>query len=389
MVRKDHSRDNDKLPLPRPTGVAWHRSSRLHQTQTIRLALNFQRQLENAVQDVVRLAGPTPPVDGTGAEMQQLSNELTDSSSGLHDFFSDFASTALHNERRSDGSCPARRVFDLPEVLEQILGYLGTFELLRAMEVDRTMYQAIESSPLLQERLRLRPSLSGYWENPFLASSNRLRERGLDRGRPLPSSGFPGFACRIYTTAEGTGFAGVTAKFPHEIPRIGKRCRAMLVCQPPVYTMGVYPTCCMYNPYGFAPRDGERPEPARKDFAGGRLIQEVADPPFDVVTSDRGVTVGDLCDMAVKTRKLHEKCPWAPPAAHTDEGDVFVNASFGGAVKLQADDPAVKLNDVAPVLPRDYVDPFSSTRPFGILDRYVAAKGRGKQAPWTYSEVLI
>lgn len=328
--------------------------------------------------------GSNAPRRRDRCELQRLSDELTESSSGLHDFFSDFASTALHNEQRTDDSCPARRVFDIPEVLEQMLSYLDTIELLRAMEVDRTMYQAIESSPLLQERLFLRPVADAHLKVPFLASLSRLRERGLKRGTPSPSPGFPLFTCRASPDAS-TRLAGIMAKFSRELPRIGKRCRAMLVCQPPIHTMGVYALCCSHNPYSFGAGNGMTPTAAPKSFAVEMMgPSEVPEPPFEIITSKRGITVGDLYDMTVQTRKLHDRCPWAPPSEHNDQGDVFAAVSFGGAVELQPDDPAIAGGPFAniggilpPEIPTD-IDLYSSTRPVELLERYTAVKRRGK-----------
>lgn len=109
-------------------------------TQLIRQALTFQQQLEDAVQVVARLSSSTltaGTLQSQKAELQRVSGELTTSSAGLQNFFSGFASTSLYNERRPDAASPARRAFDIPEVLEHIISYLKASEILRAMDVPK------------------------------------------------------------------------------------------------------------------------------------------------------------------------------------------------------------------------------------------------------------
>lgn len=386
---------SDDDGVPQPTRRLWRKSDKHQQTKLIRQALAFQQRLEDAVQVVARLsssgpAGSTQHPQAT--ELQRVSHELTTSSTGLHDFFSDFVSTFLYNERQqcaasaTSAASPARRVFDIPEVLEIIIGNLKVGDILRAMQVDKTMCAAITSSPVIQEILHLRPSSSRLLETPFTANplSYELCRRKKKKKRN-PSEAFPGFTC-YSGSHEDMGLVEFVAEFAAELPRIGTRCRSMLVCQPPIHQMGVYASCCSSNPYMFwlgAIESCPQAMPKYKAY-GSAPPHGLPEPPFEILTSDTGITVGDLYDMTVKHRALHYRCPWAFASEHDTEGELSVRVSLGGTVHLKRNEATVTVSSGWPYFPpppptwppanATYLPPRSDD----LLERYVAAKGQGK-----------
>lgn len=385
--------EGDSSRLPLATADPWHRSDRLKQTRILRRALAFQRRLENAAQGLVSLSSSLSMTElqaPHAADVIRLATDVTTSSFGLNDFFSDLASTTLHNERRSHTGCPARAVFDVPELLEHILSYLNAKEILRASEVDWTMYRTIEASPKLQAILHLRPSPTGFLETPFSKNPGRpfygcasSRKRRL-----VPHNDFPGFYCYSRTNINVPARAAIFAQLSYQLPRIGARCRSMLICQPPIYEMGVYPLCCTTNPYysGSMEIFNQPLIKARAMYRlPGSLPEDLQQPPFEVVRSEKGITVGDLYDMVIRVRQFHGLCPWASPEKHDVEGNVVAHVSCGGIIQLKDDDPAVvryPSGDVIRSPNRRSVPPHLSpaylSRPFQLLERYVEAKRRGE-----------
>lgn len=85
--------------------------------------------------------------------------------------------------------------------------------------------------------------------------------------------------------------------------------------------------------------------------------------------------------MTVKIRELHDRCPWAFASEHTEAGNIYVRVSLGGTPHLKPDEAAVTASSDGGAVQAVWPDAFAvsiPSRPHGLLERYVVAKGQGK-----------
>ncbi|KXT02553.1 hypothetical protein AC578_10667 [Pseudocercospora eumusae] len=413
------TKDADPPNLLHPTSATWHESTRTKKTADIREALDFQNQLDEASQKLTSIC--SSDVAGQNEEVAQCAARIASARAGLSQFWAKMVGTHLFNERRATAGA-ARRVFDVPELLERILTFLGRRELLIVQQVDRTMFAAIENSIILARKLHLVPNASGHLETPF-SKARKYRYRtcpGSCRRRWTSPFHLPGFKCysmsRMPYVAAPPGALG-DASDPENYryrtlaaavrPRkegaapIGARCRKMLICNPPVTEMQVYPHCCSYVHYehdyafgsqGFLPSVAlPPPQPPTLNPFAAQPFPQTFQPPQPIpppnprpnikpVTNKNGITVGDLLDKASELALVHKLCPFASPGYHDQNGNVKVSVQFATTVKLKEDDPAVKLTRVPPTFPFDDVDLSTSMSPSdpashsARLNRYIGAK---------------
>lgn len=83
------------------------------------------------------------------------------------------------------------------------------------------------------------------------------------------------------------------------LPKLGKRCRNMLICQPPIKSLNVYTRCC-------------HPSWSWRNTHD----------PAEVIEVETGVRMGDLIDAYQRITAAHRMCPDAEPPDHDDEGFV-------------------------------------------------------------------
>ena len=140
-----------------------------------------------------------------------------------------------------------------------------------------------------------------------------------------------------------------------------------LICQPPVKVMRVSIDCCSnqhitYEPEQFSVFSG--PTPSR------RLDLR------PTITSENGLTVGDLYDSTIKLRAEHLHCPHAREDEHLRDGTVDVSVSFEGEIELEQDDPYVvnKIKEATKASLK-HIDQDSKRRRLGV---YVRAKRTGE-----------
>ncbi|KXT14611.1 hypothetical protein AC579_3668 [Pseudocercospora musae] len=419
----------DPPNLLHPTSATWHEATRTKKTADIREALGFQNQVEEASHKLSSIC--SSDVAGHTEEVAECAARIASASAGLSRFWAKMVGTHLFNERRASAGA-ARRVFDVPELLERILTFLGRRELLIVQRVNKTMFAAIENSVILARKLHLLPNASGHLETPF-SKTRKYRYRtcpGSCRRKWTSPFHLPGFKCysmsRVPHVAADPGAlnevsdpenyrcrtiaAAVRPRKEGAAP-IGARCRKMLICNPPVTEMQVYPHCCAYMHYehdyvfgsqGFPPPVALPPPPPppiqvlpplpppppplnafTQTFPQPfQLPQPIPHPRPNIkpVTNKNGITVGDLLDKASELALAHKLCPFASAGHHDQDGNVKVSVQFATTVKLKEDDPAVKPTTLAPTFPLDDVDLSASMSPSdpashsARLNRYISAK---------------
>ena len=205
------------------------------------------------------------------------------------------------------------RIFAIPEVLERILLFLTILDLLRIQQVSHHFFAITQSSP----KLRIRMALSPAPEQSHLSFTHSYCL-------------FPTFDyffaidavshARIYDEelAADEVVIKVEPFSSRKMPKIGKRCREMFICQPPIKLLNVYTRCCRsvyasQNPHG----------------------------PAEVLRVESGIRLGDLIDAYEQIYASHRLCPDASVVWHDEAGHAEVGPTFRVKFRAQEGDPAL------------------------------------------------
>ncbi|KAK5126930.1 hypothetical protein LTR85_008288 [Meristemomyces frigidus] len=197
----------------------------------------------------------------------------------------------------------ALKVFNTPELLELILLNLGVDDLCRVQGASRTMRDATDASINIRRKIFLQAD-----ERAHLQLLPGLHQ-GSDEALQVDFRHHPAVNGRFDLPKEE-----VVGSLYAPYPTIGHRRRLMLIVQPPTYDMTVTPNCCLFH---------SRPKSR------------------DVIKNKKGITVGDLLDVAQKLVEQYENCPDADAFIRDDEGRVIVGAYIRGTILLAQDDPIV------------------------------------------------
>lgn len=264
-------------------------------------ALRHQQGLKQTVDGL--LAGST----GSGVDVAQLQQALGAAQNhikGLQDFFSNCLHPCFYtNQPTSKSAKIALKVFETPELAEEILTYLPVLDLLRAQQVNRMMRDVVQASTKLQRQLFLKPGQTKHLRVLNLGDGSKTIDIGTDDE--------PEF------TADEK-IVELLVTFAKWLPRLGSRVRRMQLCQPPIHVMRYVPTCC-----------GQ----ASEDEIGGHPLR---------IRNEEGLTLGDLRNAAENLMAKHKLCLNAPVHAYDPDGFVRPEVRFYVGVALEADDPMVR-----------------------------------------------
>lgn len=215
----------------------------------------------------------------------------------------------------------AQKVFNTPELLEMILLHLHARDVLAVQQVDTIMCAHIKSSSKIQRYIGLLPDASAYFHTQFapfeISEPSIICEPDFKTQRDyLPFTEWwlsPEKNEIIISVSLSRGL--------HALDGLGKACRSMLICQPPIMEMDIFIDCChpMF-PLSQGPPKEWLPDPIRRAS---------------------GITIGDIVEIALTLRDKHKFCPWAPYWTHNDDGTVPVLLTFRGALRLKEGDPAL------------------------------------------------
>lgn len=402
------------------TSRSWKKTPAWRKQESIRKALVFQRRLESASIKLQLLLSEANPAHCADPErLQQSVDDIASSTGGLHDFLSDMVVTRLFNERRGANAQPAQQVFNVPELLERVLSFISARELLSVQTLNRTFYNMIECSGLLQQRLGLKALKDSSMASPFQGIFRHPLH--VNFSSPFPMFEFP--ALELHHRPLSQDIEALPGEGKETLPRntialvvkssfapkgeprfrIGSKCRSIPICQPPVHQMYAYPSCCTQCPFiderGVVerPLDAVSPMPFFMHPAWTPQQPLPSPPdwprlqPIQTVTSVKGITVGDLFDATLRIAAAHKLCPFAEDRAHDFKGNVCSDVLFACQMSLEKGDPA--LERLGTWQPNEYVPPQSLFRllsPFDWgddeehearrreLNTYILAKQRGE-----------
>jgi hypothetical protein len=196
----------------------------------------------------------------------------------------------------SKGATVQRTVLATTELLEMILSNLPNGDLLKAYSVSRGFYSTIEGSLKLQRKLGLLadPETS----NIYIPAEIVWSYDGWGLDIDVTDSAPDNVELQVYTA---------------KLKALGKRCRSMLICQPPIHQISAYASCCL--PY-------TSPKPV-----------EV----LNTTKGSSGITLGDLYDAMIRLQYEHRLCPDARYPSNYDK-DGFVHTQVGFKAQLPTND---------------------------------------------------
>ncbi|KAK5710980.1 hypothetical protein LTR17_018593 [Elasticomyces elasticus] len=230
----------------------------------------------------------------------------------------------------------AQRVFTIPELCENILGYLPTnLDLYRAMRTNQAMAAAVRGSPSMQKALGSAPANQGHWYTPF--DYDEFGGHGWNHPH--------GFTCyMVGKSSEQPTLATVTARF--ELRKPGSTLRGVMaafrnvqICTPSIREMECYVDCCdrWRNQAGYGISDSHQ-----WDWDETRTEALPASKPITPVRNPEGITVGDIFKATLRLKEEHRLCPYAKESdVDLESGSVRVDVFFKGQIKLSPDDPVV------------------------------------------------
>ncbi|KAK3722198.1 hypothetical protein LTR37_002631 [Vermiconidia calcicola] len=299
----------------------------------IATALNHQTNLESKLQAIAD-GGIT-----NMASMHSTAVEVCKDVAELRAFLNGCLNSIPITMRPTPSSAvKAQQVFDTAELLEAVMTNLHAVDVLSAVQVSRTMSKMVSASPKLQDVLQLRPSKDGHLASIFLDSwGTKFRVITVTLYEHTPGQ-FISPSADLAMPAN-MRMRVVTRLTPDLIETLPKICHRMLICQPPVKTMNYAADCCSRKYNG----------PAEASFS---LFGAVAVPTYlpaqpesqdlrPTVTSETGLTIGDLYQITVKVRKEHLHCPHANQDQHHKDGTVRAMVAFDGEIELQKNDPFI------------------------------------------------
>lgn len=299
-----------------------------------RAALACQKNLQDGISAALKKLshGQSSPVH-TISSLQSALHEVD----GLGSFFSLYLDPQYYNERRSDDCTAAQRTFDVPELLEMILDAAEIPDILSMYSVNRSIRDSIECSSRMQTKLCLRAAPAhSHLETPL--SYCFIKYFDCER---TPMACYPpvpigrGFSCSIgrlpvmplppFTGPEDDEKSRTVTLnayfYPFKQQRLGglgSRIRRMFICQPPIKRMTVHLSCCPNMDIYFS----DPPPPAP-----------------EYVSSEIGLTIGDLYDCAARLMDQHRWCPYAHAGQLDDDGMVDNAVQFQASVVLSPEDP--------------------------------------------------
>lgn len=227
-----------------------------------KLQIEFNSILEAAHKDEERSR------DGITNRLSALKDNIT----GIGEYLSLQLEPKYYNEIRPEGSLVAEQVFDIPELLENILLEWNTISIMEMEQTCKGIRETIRGSSRLQMKLGFIPQ-----ENPEPDAT------GKRSYSPFSTNWSPcqtGFEIAILDRL-------IVAEFNAEscaLPKVGSRWKQMLICQPLIRIMSVKAQCfeCLSTNYGYT---------GPSEIASNSLL-----------------TVGDLYEVASRVVEEAEEC---------------------------------------------------------------------------------
>ena len=337
----------------------------------IKSALDAQTDLEDAHQSLLKI------LDQDDFDPKQFRTLIEQNVSRLQKtrlVLEDCRDTIPLRHRPTEASAAkAKQVLETAELFEHILLHAHPRDTLAAAQVTRATYDLFKDSPRFHDQLGLRRSENGFLYTAFAESDSDEAQSQSEEGHHDSYPGleqyenyhftFANFKVKYTVKEQTSATAGGSLQSRHralveasfaavdDLPRIGTRCREMLIFQPIVRVMQVVLTCCSKSDaqiQGTRRRVAGRPPPnstiTYAESEEDKYLTDEAIENNDVtktydIKSKTGITVGDIYDATARMRDAHALCPHAPYNMHDEDGKVCPAVNFFSDVSLKNDDP--------------------------------------------------
>lgn len=194
--------------------------------------------------------------------------------------------------------------------MHSILYFLRLGDALVAQQVNRAFFHAIQDSPRIQRKLGFLPHNDSHFRVilPLKPASIFLK---VDYQSDLLDDHSDG----LHVTEDNCVIlSGNIIHGMRKLPKLGSRCRKLLISLPPVKALKVFADCCCSD---------RRPRTFSRELTY-------------TITSDIGVTFGDLIHASRQYTKDHQLCLYASFTEHNENG--MVNCSFDMQATVQLRD---------------------------------------------------
>lgn len=238
----------------------------------------------------------------------------------------------------------------MPEMLEHILTFTDTADILRAYAVSKTWYNTIEGSIKLQRALGLAADAESDFFSPirYLTFFSNIRVRDSSKKD------------NVYSNLDDTGFKTSLTfdeRFDHHKFKLGQRCAKMLITQPPMNEMHAFVLC-------------------RCRTRLSRFARSAASPTAKITSTTR-ITMGQILEAVSQLRAAHALCSEASADDHDEQGFVRSRITLEGVLALKEDDPVLQKKPSGGSSQEGREEMLAR---LSAIQQYIAAKRSGKSA---------
>ncbi|OQO10857.1 hypothetical protein B0A48_04158 [Cryoendolithus antarcticus] len=218
------------------------------------------------------------------------------------------------------------RVFEVAELADGIFKHLGIMDLITFQRTSSRIRAVISGSDVAQRRMFLQPDVATETSPCWTSASNAACWLLQDMTYPPPVVVDDSMDDEPSPTQPEQQLS-LAIKVRHENlhdpqMHVPPSLRALYICQPPVMTLHIRPQC-----------DCHTKNHASRSHA----------PLGDTITSVKGITLGEILDVAHAHSVAHRLCPRASTDDHDSKGNVRVGFVLSAKLQLSASDPLVRL----------------------------------------------
>lgn len=293
------------------------------EVEQVQELLGQQQSLENSLRDLATTVTGTPAAEQVSQSLQKART----STALLRTHLDKLWALVPPAMRPADGMA-AQKLFDTPELLEEVLTYLQPREVLQVMRVQRPWYETVMGSIKLKRYLGLELPCNPFYYSAFSHRFHQFttRESMIKGPQRIDDEDPMRFDFEINSEASSTWnpHENVTYDIKElrieseftlssiESVKMGSRVQAMHFCSPPAQTLhGLLECdrCCIYDQH---------------------FRQALAMSTKD----EQGFSIGDLYDLALQALTRHKACD-----INSFHFTHRPRISIGTSIQMHNDDP--------------------------------------------------
>ncbi|KAK5735862.1 hypothetical protein LTR17_007874 [Elasticomyces elasticus] len=259
----------------------------------------------------------------------------------------------------TDDGRAANKVFNIPELLDEILLYLSIPDLLKAEATARAFRRTVAQSPRLRQKL-FRSSLDGHplrtigyvgdfdLHDPWLGYSIACFT-GLDQPQAIHQASLP--------PPWNITVNGIFQSTTGDLPPLSNNILDMFISQPPAVYASFVTACCSTRTWGSVVTSEAHPG------SGNNRIRQ-----------PEGIRLRDFYEVAKGLLREHRVCPHASRVRMDDKGSVQNTVLFWAQFDRKGDPGAIVIPDTDPAWKPHRVEAERKQVLEARLAAYMAAK---------------